>query len=144
MKWRRLAWTTCVTGMISISSAAPAAQPPQTPPGEGVLCMLALLSIANQVGLACHPGEAPEYQAALQSSVDRLEDYVVTNGGGSRSDLERFLREQGGAGAPKTRLCTGDAASFYDAFRKGGAQRLREATDQMVSRPGKPTWGTCV
>jgi hypothetical protein len=146
MELRRLAWRACLVAVISISGAAPtqADEASEPPAGEGAFCMLAIFSIANQVGLACHPGEEAEFQAALQSAVDRLGDYAVRNGGGTRSDLARFLREQGGEGRPKAMLCAGDATSIYEAFRKGGARAVRQATDKMVSRPGKPTWGTCL
>ena len=92
----------------SLATAEPA-------PGEGVYCALAIYSVVSQVAQVCRPTEAPKFQAGLNDAVARLGDYVVKNGGGSRADVERFKKEQGGVGTPKDKLCQGDPLMMYEA-----------------------------
>jgi hypothetical protein len=119
----------------------PAARVP--PPGEGVICALAIYTLVNEVGGQCFPGGNPEFQAEVGRSVSKLDAFVLRNSDMTRAALAKFKADQGQVGAPKERLCKGDAITLYRALESGGAQRLRSSVDDAVARPGKPTWGTC-
>lgn len=141
----RILTTAGVTGVLLFCAASsPLAQEREPPPGEGIFCALAIYSYVDQVAAACRPTEAPELRAALRESVARLKTYVLANGGGTEAEVEQFLRDQGGVGAAKERLCTGDPLMMYEAIKRSGPAQLRSGIGTMVARPGKPTWGTCL
>jgi len=135
--------------VVACATQGDSAPPPRItartpPPGEGIFCALAIYSVAQEVGLQCFPGESPEIQSELSRSVGKLEAYVLQNSKTTPAELAQLRNQQGAVGAPKERLCTGDAVAIYRAIAKGGAERLRTSIDAAVARSGKPTWGDCL
>jgi hypothetical protein len=107
-----------------------------------VLCLWGLTSAAAEIGRQCRVGQNPAFQAELERSVSRFDDYVLANGM-TAEQVAQFKRQQGLSGAPEARLCTGELISFYDHMAAGGPEGLRAAVDELVSRPGRPSWGDC-
>jgi len=137
-----LVWRTALTAVIvGLLAKQVAAQ--DSPPGEGIGCALAVFSATAEVGKRCFSGQDQEFQASLAYSVSQLERFSIKNSHTTMADLETFEREQGHVGAPAALLCHGDGPSLYEHFRTLGAIRLRSMIDKMVSRPGKPTFGSC-
>mgnify|MGYP001577641169 CR=1 FL=1 len=138
---RRLA----LVGVLVALAGGPApAAAPQLPPGEGVFCAAAILALAAEVGARCFPGQDSGLQAELRQSVARIDAFILQNSSTTPAELETFKKEQAHVGAPAAVLCQGDASDLYLGLRKGGPNPIRENTDLLVSRPGPPTWGTCL
>ena len=64
----------------AISAGAPTAAR-EPPPGEGLVCVWALVVSAAEVGRRCFPGENPEFQAELERSEAKLDAFVRANAG---------------------------------------------------------------
>lgn len=138
---------TTVAATLSDKPRALAQTGPRTPePGEGVICAWAIYTAAAEIGRRCHPGENAEAQEELQRSVSRIDAYVVanTNPHETQQQLDEFKRRQGHVGDSLEFLCHGFADQLYRSIAQQGAQAIRESVDSMVSRPGEPTWGTCL
>ena len=105
------------------------------------------MTVIDEVGKRCFPGEHPEIQAELSRSVGRLDAYVAANDSRATPGMiAEFKRTQGHVGGPQEFLCKddGDPAQMYRAFRAQGSQKLRETVDKVVARAGPPTWGDCL
>ncbi len=113
------------------------------PRGQGVFCGWAFMVLAREVGKQCFAGQDPEFQAQLNESVSRIDQYVIKNGQLTAADVAAFKKEQGEEGAPASVLCHGDPVVLYKLFRSKGVGAIKSLTEALVSRPGKPSWGTC-
>jgi hypothetical protein len=115
-------------------------------PGEGVICAWALYSVATEVAGRCYPGQNVEVQQELVRSVARIDAFVIANADPqvTEQQVEEFKRQQGGVGADEELLCHGDAEQLYQSLAAQGASEIRQSIDTLVSRPGPPTWGTCL
>lgn len=122
---------------------APDAQASEDAPGEGVICVWALLVVSEEAGRQCFPGQDADFQAELHDSVGRLDRYVMANGKASQSDIDDFKRKQGHVGEAKATLCQGDPVMLYRNFRDKGASAIHALTDKLTARPGEPTLGSC-
>jgi hypothetical protein len=118
--------------------------PDEPPPGEGVICMLALVHAAAEVGSRCFPGQNPTFQAELETEAGRIDEYVLKNAPMKPGDLAKFRREQALAGVPTAKVCGPDPISIYKGFLAVGADQLKSNVDRLLARPGKPTWGDCL
>ncbi len=145
-----LPYAAVATGLLLSTSVGMASQ--QSPsleaiepkPGEGVLCLWALTSVAAEVARHC-PGKGdPEFQAALDESVSRMDRYVAANGNMSAKAIDEFKRSQGGVGRDIANLCSTDALQIYDGIHSGGSTALRDGVSKVVARPGTPAWGDCL
>jgi len=129
-------------GMASEQSSSVVAIEPK--PGEGVLCLWALTSVAAEVAKNC-PGKAdPEFQAALDESVSRMDRYVTTNGSMSTEEIDKIKRRHGGVGLDVAKLCSTDALQLYDVMHSQGSKALRYGVSKVVARAGTPAWGDCL
>lgn len=135
----------CLIAATLFQSLA-SAQTREYEPGEGVICALAIYSVVTEVGRRCHPAEDVEVQEELARTILRLDAFVLanTNGQVTQQQIDEFKRQQGHFGASEEFLCHGDADQMYRAVVAQGADELRQAVDGLVSRPGEPTWGTCL
>jgi hypothetical protein len=115
----------------------------EPPPGEGVMCALAIYGVVDQVGRRCFPGQDAPMQAEIGRAVAKLDGYVLANGWTAK-DLAHFKREQTWIDEPNGKLCKGDPADLYRAMTASDLAELRAGVDAQVSRPGKPTWGDCL
>jgi hypothetical protein len=115
-----------------------------TKPGDGVLCLWALTSVASEIGKRCPGKHNPDFQPALEESVDRMDRYVAANTKWSAESIESFKRQQGGLGQDVANLCTTDGLQIYEAIRSQGAAALRASVSKAVARPGTPAWGDCL
>jgi hypothetical protein len=137
----------CLSGLLTRSGhghglQASAAER-EEPPGEGILCSLAIFSTLTEVGKICFPSQDVETIQSFSSAASRLGDFMLANGVKS-NDLAYFLKDQGGAGKPAAELCSETALELYASIKRGmSPERLRAEIDRSVARPGQPTWGTC-
>jgi hypothetical protein len=116
----------------------------ERPAGEGVICALGISSAMKEVGDRCFAGQDPDFQAELARAVARLDEYVLTNSEWTPSDLEAFKKDQSEVGAPEARLCREDLTRMYKEMAAQGPGPVKESTDELVARPGKPSWGDCL
>lgn len=113
-------------------------------PGEGVLCMAAITTVAREVGRRCYPNENPELLAELNRSVDNFDSYMLANGV-SASDLKKFKEQQAGINSPTDAMCSGDTVVLYKGFTKPGMiAELKKGVAELTRRPGRPEWGDCL
>jgi len=127
-----------------LASSAARAEQRQRPPCEGVICSWALYAIVDHVGRECFRGRDPEFQAEVARHVARFDAYVVANSDATVEDAREFRRQQGEHAAAPGRLCSGDPVMMYELFRQQGATERTKNVDDMLARPGPPTWGTCL
>lgn len=122
------------------------AQMREPEPGEGVICALAIYATVMEVGRRCYPEADAEIQGELARSVSRIDAYVLanTNGQVTQQQIDEFKRQQGNFGASEEFLCHGDPDQMYQSVVAQGVAELRRSTDELLSRPGEPTWGTCL
>jgi hypothetical protein len=116
---------------------------PRAPP-TGVLCAWALTSIAHEVGRRCRPGQDPAFQAELDRTIQRFEDYALRNSDATPAQVAEFRRGQGMAEAPNGELCVGDPLMLYNHMAAAGVDSLRSAADELVARDAPPQWGDCL
>jgi hypothetical protein len=145
---RTLRWTGALTLAALLVGPASIAggQTPDTaatPPGQGVMCAVAIYGLADQVGRRCFPGQDAAMQAEIGRTVAKLDGYVLTNGW-TAEDLAHFKREQAWVDEPRDKLCKGDPVGLYRGMAATNPAELRASVDALVSRPGKPTWGDCL
>ncbi len=119
--------------------AAPALPDDKLTVGSG--CFYDIVLAADQTGRICHTSEDAEFRAAVADSLARLDQAFVAKGIPA-ADLAR-IKAQGTSMAAAAPSCNGDADKLYQMMRTAGAAKLRADTDQIIARPGKPTYGDC-
>ncbi|MBL8543328.1 MAG: hypothetical protein JNJ63_05920 [Hyphomonadaceae bacterium] len=137
---------TVASALLTTPRASAQDSPRASKPGEGVICAWALYTVASEVGRRCHPGEDVELQEELERAVSQIDAYVVanTNPHVTQQQLHEFKRQQGHVGDSEEFLCHGDAHDLYRSSVEQGASAIRAHVENMISRPGEPTWGTCL
>jgi len=116
-------------------------------PGQGVLCSWAIMAAVAEIGRKCHAGENPELQAELDGAVARIDAYVLANSDPAMTPaaVEEFKRFQGHTDTPAATLCVpGDGETMYQRLAQVGPDVIRTTTDDILERPGNPTWGDCL
>ncbi len=135
------------TGLVALALGSPAgAQQREREPGEQVICIWAIYGVAAEVGKRCHANEDPGVQAELQRSLSRIREYVLANSDPAVTpeQVETFERNQTHSDAPQdAAFCRGDAEQLYQSITEQGEQTIRTSTDDLLARPGNPSWGTC-
>jgi hypothetical protein len=134
---------TCAAAPSPATTASRGAEIRSQPPGEGVLCGWAFMIVAREVGRQCFAGQDADFQAVLQDSVSRIDAYAARNGPFTPAQVADFHKRMGKERSPPSDLCQGDLRKVYEGYRSAGQAALRTMTDVMVSRAGRPTWGTC-
>jgi len=115
--------------------------------GKGaVLCMWGILEAVRATGRECFEGQDQEFQAELDSSLARIDQFIIRNSSRPvtqaglelrRSQAVQQLRSSGN-------VCAGDTAKMYQALRTGGADRLRGYVTDMLSIPREPVINPCL
>jgi hypothetical protein len=145
--------TMVAAALAALGATAPAGAPElpsqaavgrDSPPGEGVICAAGLYAAAAEVGRRCLAHPDPAVQAELDAAVARFDAYMLADPDWNRAALDRFKREQALVGSPAAELCASDAVMIYRGLAEAGAESLRISSQQLVSRPGRPTWGDCL
>jgi hypothetical protein len=133
-------------GVNRTDDASAQTEPRESEPGEGVVCAWAIYSAMAEVGGRCLPEEDLEFQEELQRSVARIDEYVLLNASPpvTVEQVAEFKREQGNTDSTTEHLCGAEMIGYFRSFAEQGADSVRTATDQMLARPGNPTWGTCL
>lgn len=129
---------------LGTGGSAPSPQERETPPGEGVICMFAIMGAMAEIGARCLPEEAPAFQAEARRSAERLEAYVLANSDTTPAQIAEFKADQTGVGAPEAQLCQAESLEFYRHMAALDVAELSAAVDELVAVPGSPTWGTCL
>lgn len=132
--------------MVIWPTIAPAQDPnPEVArkPGEGIICLWALLSTAAEVGRRCPGKQEPAFQTELENSVGMIDHYVMDNGKIDDEGVRAFKQKQAGGDSDIAQLCSADTLGLYDSIRAQGATALAGTVKEAVSRPGTPTWGDC-
>ena len=132
-----------ITLTVAVPSIVNAAEEGEPPPGEGVICALGIYSAVAEVGKQCFPSQDLEFQEGVNRAVAKLDAYVLKNSETTKDDLARLKYEQSRVGKPKDIVCSSDMLKLYQGMARNGAG-VEAAVDKLVSRPGKPTWGSCL
>lgn len=134
--WIAAAAALLMVGSSAGSGAVTSPQEREAPPGEGVICAWGIYSFVSEVVERC---------AELKRSVERLDAYVRANSEITPEQFDRFKREQANVGAPESAICqAGVADGLVDSLTRVPVHDLRASIDELVARPGTPTWGTCL
>jgi len=132
------------TGQLSAIAQDGARKPP---PGEGVLCAWSIMAAIAEIGRKCHAGEDVELQGKLDGAVARIDAYVLANSdpATTRAQIEEFKRIQGHNDVPAGKMCVpGDGEIMYQEFARAEPDMIRTWLDELLARPGNPSWGTCL
>ena len=113
-------------------------------PGEGVICHMGIYNMLAEYGRRCSPPPKPEFQAELERSIVRIDEYVLANSKISRDQIAAFKLKQSRVGAPDASICRADFGEMYQSASKASATELRDSVDKLLARPGEPTWGDCL
>lgn len=117
----------------------------EAPPGEGVLCLGAMIYFADIQARSCHAGEDREFQKRLSSYVERFDSYLIRNTPGGEADLKRFKELQGLTPEARPDICEGSPHNdIYKAIREGDQAKIDVMVDKMLMRDGAPSFGDCV
>lgn len=110
----------------------------------GAVCWAAILEAVSSYGQRCIADENEDFRAALNEARQRL-DRKFLNSGWSEERLAAFKRQMGEADTAEAELCSNvDALGIYRETEKPGSEWLLKITDDLISRPGPPAWGTCL
>jgi hypothetical protein len=113
-------------------------------PGEGVICAMGIYNALAEYGRRCSPPPNPEFQAELERSTIRIDQFVLANSKISLDEIAKFKLKQSRVGAPDASICRMDIGNMYQIASKVGAKDLRDGMDKLLARPGEPTWGDCL
>ena len=86
-----------------------------------------------------------DFRAALDRSLARLELHMRERGGWSEEQLERFRTQMGESDRSADLVCGNeDARLMYRGMSEAGGEEIDRATEELLSRPGPPEWGSCL
>lgn len=115
--------------------------------GKGaVLCIWTIYNFVRRVGRECHSGHDAAFQAELDQSIARIDEFIMANTTPpiSKEQLEA-RREQGLRGMPvRASICTGSAEQLYKMLSRGGPDVLRSQTADLLSIPREPVMNPCL
>ncbi len=145
LAFKRIAGAAGAVIVLAGFASAAHGDSPANAPGQGMLCMWALISGAAEAGDRCFTGKDQAFQAQLHDLVAKMDAYAAKNGPATPDQIAGFHQDQGLRGTPTTALCQGEAPKFYTHLRDAiGPVKVRTMVESMIARPGKPTWDTCV
>lgn len=130
-----------LSGLVLIGAAPP---PVQYPPGVGVLRMMAFVDVTAEAGRRCFPDQNPAFQARIERAEAQFDAYFLKNTPATPEQLAKFKREQASVGDP-TFDCRadGDSVPIYKHLQTVDQQQLTSGIDELLARPGKPSFGDC-
>ncbi|MDP3802345.1 hypothetical protein [Brevundimonas sp.] len=140
-KWAAVVAVVLAAG-VPAASAAPQSAPREKAAGEGVLCAIALYSGIAEAARTCTPETAPEFQAELRRQVERLDAYALANGM-TTEGLAGF-KSQNLAGLGDPSMCAAYREEGLEEVLTADPEAMRTTVDELVARPGTPTWGSCI
>ncbi len=115
--------------------------------GKGaVLCTWGIFEAARAAGRECYNGQDPAFQAELDSSISRIDGFIIKNSmhpvtkAGLAARRLQGLQQIGG----QENLCRGDAAKIYEVLRSRGVLQLRVQTTELLSIPREPVTNPCL
>lgn len=115
--------------------------------GKGaVLCILSIYDAVRLVGRECHPGQDAAFQAELEQSIARIDEFIIANSTHpvSKEQLDA-QRAQGLRGLQaRGRICEGGAEQMYQMLRGSGPEALRAQTADLLSIPREPVMNPCL
>ena len=111
----------------------------------GSVCWAAILEAVSQFGRRCVADENPDFRAALNESIARLDAHFRASGGWSDERLRAFKTQMGETNMSIESLCgNADAVGVYRQTERPGPQWLENMTEKVLLRAGPPSWGTCL
>jgi hypothetical protein len=115
--------------------------------GKGaVLCVWMIYAEVQATGQTCFKGQDQAFQAELDSSIKRIDAFIIKNSSRPVTQAGLDARKAQGRqqlGAIKN-LCTSGAAQMYQALRAGGPDKLRASTTDLLSIPREPVTNPCL
>lgn len=115
--------------------------------GKGaVLCSWGILEAIRAAGRECFKGQDAEFQAELDDSLSRIDQFIIRNSSRPVTQAGLDIRR---AQALKQlhsigNICTGDAAKMYEGLRARGASQLHASTTELLSIPREPVINPCL
>jgi hypothetical protein len=116
--------------------------PGARPANVGLICVWAIHASEVEVGRRCRVTPAPAFQAELESSVARMEDYARRHSPARAAQMAAYRQSEI---VGDTRLCDADTVDTYNEFSHLDPARLRRDVDELLARSPAVEWGdTCV
>lgn len=110
----------------------------------GPVCWAAILESISEIGKRCIQEESPAFRVAIDEDIARLDAKFLANGW-TPDGLERFKVQMGERDRSVAELCGNKSAmAFYQGLAKALPADIHKTTDDMLARPGRPEWGTCL
>jgi hypothetical protein len=115
--------------------------------GKGaVLCALGIFELVRAVGSKCHKGQDSEFQNEIDRSINRIDQFIITNSVTPITQDEIVAKRAAGDHILYSHpgICVGDVARLYDSMRDGGAEGVRARTSDLLSIPREPVTNPCL
>lgn len=115
--------------------------------GKGaVLCIWSIYDAVRLVGQECHPGQDAAFQAELEQSIARIDDFIIANSTHPVSKEQLEARRAQGLRLLQARgsICAGGAEQLYQMLRGSGPDALRAQTADLLSIPREPVMNPCL
>lgn len=115
--------------------------------GKGaVLCIWSIYDAVRLVGRECHAGQDAAFQAELEQSIARIDDFIIANSKHPVSKEQLDARRAQGLRGLQMHgsICAGSAEQLYQMLRRGGPEALRAQTADLLSIPREPVMNPCL
>jgi hypothetical protein len=115
--------------------------------GKGaVLCIWSIYDAVRLVGRECHAGQDAAFQAELEQSIARIDDFIIANSTSPVSKEQLDARRAQGLRGLQVRgsICAGGAEQLYQMLRRSGPEAIRAQTADLLSIPREPVMNPCL
>lgn len=120
----------------------PAAGPPERPLGSaGLICVWAIYATVAEVGKRCGVARNAPLEAALASSVARIEAYARRR---SRAGTEFMAGYRARAIEGDRRLCHSEALRMYEDVAGVRPEAVSGEADRLLATSPPVEWGSCL
>lgn len=115
--------------------------------GKGaILCTWSIFETIRAVGQECYKGQDTAFQAELDRSMERIDEFIIKN---SKHPVTRAeIEAERAQNLQKLRsgwyMCIGYGPRMYEDLRKKGPETLNVQTTNLLSIPREPVMNPCM
>jgi len=107
----------------------------------GLICLWAIYATMAEVGRRCGVDRNPPFEAALERSVSRMEDYARQRSAEGAAMMADYRAHQIDGTA---QICVPDARVMYRQMALASPEAVRDAADSLLPSSPPVEWGTCL
>jgi uncharacterized short protein YbdD (DUF466 family) len=108
-----------------------------------VLCAWSIYIAIKETGSRCFANEDPEFKAALDDSIARIDQFITDNAPMTGEQFQRY-KQHATDFTNSFDVCSRDYKMMYEAMRKAGPNEIRDSTARMLAVPRKPAMNPCL